>query len=581
LKRPNPYYWCQKYEVIMDEKALKMFSNGKETKDVKNADTAGFTANGTASAGSLPEPIKITSHPIFHILPLTEEAKAQYKSYDTPPRSSGMDLRFPVDVVFKKAETKEVQFDINVCCLEGDVSVPFHFIPRSSMGKAPLYSEGHEYMLMARPKLEEKSPITVVSKFVTCSDTVEIHNSTNENLKVVLKNMSNDTYTIKAGTSLFQLVASTLEPAACRVVDTWPKITSARHKYLDSPGSVEFRVCPLNAETKRLIDKESPSFQGIVLHKGAKVPPGKTVSIETGYKVCCVDPGGEGASPPPPQDPPLPPKEKTLPYFLVPTESFWEKGLELCNWMGLIDADYRGELKIIVINPTAKELSLPDSAKLGLYAPFKDPALHEVIDEAGFAKFGDTSRGSGGFGSTGQGGVGAPATPAPFPPPPVPPPTLKKEAVQNGIGKHDMKSIVKPKEEPTKTKETPAVKVKEAPAAKAKEAPAKAKETPTKAKETPVVKAKEAPAKAKEVPVVKAKEAPAKAKEAPAKAKEAPAKAKEASVVKAKEVPAKAKEASTKAKAPAVTSKKVVPLKDDADADADAEDRVTVDELYA
>ncbi|MEF3692056.1 MAG: dUTP diphosphatase [Candidatus Moraniibacteriota bacterium] len=64
---------------------------------------------------------------------------------------------------------------------------------------------------------------------------------------------------------------------------------------------------------------------------------------------------------------------------------------------GVIDSGYRGEIKVILTNLSAKEYSVKKGDKVAqiLIQKVENPDLEEVID------LDDTERGEGGFGSTG------------------------------------------------------------------------------------------------------------------------------------------------------------------------------------
>ena len=72
-------------------------------------------------------------------------------------------------------------------------------------------------------------------------------------------------------------------------------------------------------------------------------------------------------------------------------------GISLANTPGTIDADYRGELKIIMINLGAEDFDIARGDRIAqlVLAPVVQAAWHEV------AELDDTARGAGGFGSTG------------------------------------------------------------------------------------------------------------------------------------------------------------------------------------
>ncbi len=75
-----------------------------------------------------------------------------------------------------------------------------------------------------------------------------------------------------------------------------------------------------------------------------------------------------------------------------------KKGLSLVNTPGTIDADYRGEIKVIVINLGQEPIVIEDQERIAqlVVAPVVLAEIEEVdgLDE--------TERGEGGFGSTGQ-----------------------------------------------------------------------------------------------------------------------------------------------------------------------------------
>lgn len=73
-------------------------------------------------------------------------------------------------------------------------------------------------------------------------------------------------------------------------------------------------------------------------------------------------------------------------------------GVTVLNTPGTIDADYRGELKVILINLGAEtfEISHGDRIAQMIIAPVVQATIVEVDNLS------DTDRGSGGFGSTGR-----------------------------------------------------------------------------------------------------------------------------------------------------------------------------------
>ena len=74
-----------------------------------------------------------------------------------------------------------------------------------------------------------------------------------------------------------------------------------------------------------------------------------------------------------------------------------KKGISLPNTPGTIDSDYRGEIKIIVINLSAETQIIEPQERVAqmVIAKYEQIAWQQV------EVLGDTERGAGGFGSTG------------------------------------------------------------------------------------------------------------------------------------------------------------------------------------
>lgn len=74
-----------------------------------------------------------------------------------------------------------------------------------------------------------------------------------------------------------------------------------------------------------------------------------------------------------------------------------KKAITVLNTPGTIDADYRGEVKIILINLGSEDFEIKDQDRIAqmILAPVYQAQL-ELVDELS-----DTQRGAGGFGSTG------------------------------------------------------------------------------------------------------------------------------------------------------------------------------------
>ncbi len=106
---------------------------------------------------------------------------------------------------------------------------------------------------------------------------------------------------------------------------------------------------------------------------------------------------------------------KPLDRVLVPTGLYFEfekgyeaqvrarsglalkKGLGLPNGIGTIDSDYRGELKVILINMSREDVVIEDGDRIAqvVFMKIETPELIEIEEIS------DTERSDGGFGHTG------------------------------------------------------------------------------------------------------------------------------------------------------------------------------------
>ena len=75
-----------------------------------------------------------------------------------------------------------------------------------------------------------------------------------------------------------------------------------------------------------------------------------------------------------------------------------KKGISLVNAPGTIDADYRGEIKVILINLSDEDFLVEDGERIAqmIVAPFVQASFTEV------SELSQTVRGEGGFGSSGR-----------------------------------------------------------------------------------------------------------------------------------------------------------------------------------
>ncbi len=109
------------------------------------------------------------------------------------------------------------------------------------------------------------------------------------------------------------------------------------------------------------------------------IQPGETVLVRTGIAVFIGDPGVAG--------------------LILPRSGLGHKhGIVLGNLVGLIDADYQGELMISVWNRSAEAFTLAPGDRLAQYVLV--PVLQATFEPVD--AFEATARGVGGFGSSGR-----------------------------------------------------------------------------------------------------------------------------------------------------------------------------------
>lgn len=102
----------------------------------------------------------------------------------------------------------------------------------------------------------------------------------------------------------------------------------------------------------------------------AMVPTGLTFEIPVGYEIQCRPRSGLAA----------------------------KQGLSVLNTPGTIDADYRGEVKVILVNLGTEPITINDQERCAQFVicPIIQATFH-LVDELS-----ETARGAGGFGSTGR-----------------------------------------------------------------------------------------------------------------------------------------------------------------------------------
>ena len=76
----------------------------------------------------------------------------------------------------------------------------------------------------------------------------------------------------------------------------------------------------------------------------------------------------------------------------------FKSGLTVLNSPGTIDADYRGEIKVILVNLSHQDFTINDGERVAQMVIAK----HEQAEWIEVEQLEETARGEGGFGSTGK-----------------------------------------------------------------------------------------------------------------------------------------------------------------------------------
>ena len=74
-----------------------------------------------------------------------------------------------------------------------------------------------------------------------------------------------------------------------------------------------------------------------------------------------------------------------------------KKGITVLNSPGTVDADYRGEVCVILVNLSAEDFIIEDGERIAQMVI----ARHEQVEWEAVEVLGETERGAGGFGHTG------------------------------------------------------------------------------------------------------------------------------------------------------------------------------------
>jgi dUTP pyrophosphatase len=75
----------------------------------------------------------------------------------------------------------------------------------------------------------------------------------------------------------------------------------------------------------------------------------------------------------------------------------FKHGISIVNSPGTIDADYRGEIKVLLVNLSDQDFIVTDGERIAQMVV----ARHETVEWQEATALNDTERGAGGYGSTG------------------------------------------------------------------------------------------------------------------------------------------------------------------------------------
>lgn len=76
----------------------------------------------------------------------------------------------------------------------------------------------------------------------------------------------------------------------------------------------------------------------------------------------------------------------------------YKHGISIVNAPGTIDADYRGEVKVLLVNLSDTDFAVNNGDRIAQMVV----ASHETVSWEQVAELGDTARGAGGYGHTGK-----------------------------------------------------------------------------------------------------------------------------------------------------------------------------------
>ena len=88
--------------------------------------------------------------------------------------------------------------------------------------------------------------------------------------------------------------------------------------------------------------------------------------------------------------------QQNVSFYLYPRSSIFKTGVRMANSVGIIDAGYRGNIKVALDNHTSEDYSIKSGDRLfQICGPQLECITALIVNELS-----ETDRGSGGFGST-------------------------------------------------------------------------------------------------------------------------------------------------------------------------------------
>ncbi|KAK1442025.1 dUTPase-like protein [Babesia gibsoni] len=158
---------------------------------------------------------------------------------------------------------------------------------------------------------------------------------------------------------------------------------------------MHIKLLPLNEDVASMYHSHSTFYPGdcgldLFCSEATTVPPRTTVFINLGIKVAAY----RKQSP----DDTDTEKMRSVGWLMFPRSSISKTPLRFANSVGVIDAAYRGELRVALDNISDEQYSIKRGDRLVQAVSYDGGEItYEIVD-----KLDETKRGEKGFGSTGR-----------------------------------------------------------------------------------------------------------------------------------------------------------------------------------